>query len=107
MFLHALLEHGLICLVQQDPVAHGVTPRRVVVVREDVLLTVMPLLVVVVGVVIVVDVMVGDGGTVVGVVLHCVGGRLVPGGEAEHSTHLAVRFDHGPFSVKEPAKNRA
>ena len=77
MFLHALLQHGLVSLVQQDP---WVTPARVVIVRKDVLLAVVPLLVVVVrGVVVVMDVMVGDGAPVVSVVLHGVGGSLVPG----------------------------
>ena len=79
MLLHALLQHGLVSLVQQNP---GVTPCRVVIVRKDVLLAVVPLLVVVVRVVVVMDVVVGDGATVVSVVLHGVRGSLVPGGEA-------------------------
>ena len=77
MFLHALLQHGLVSLVQQDP---WVTPARVVIVCKDVLLAVVPLLVVVVrGIVVVMDVVVGDGAPVVSIVLHGVGGSLVPG----------------------------
>jgi len=111
VFLHALLQHGLVGLVEQDP-APPVAPRCVVVVKEDIFFAVMSpdqlLLVVVSRVVVVVKVVVGKGATVVGIVLHGVGWSLVPRREAEYGSHLgSVRFCDGLFSLKDAAKNRA
>ena len=48
----------------------------------------------------------GKRGGVVAVVLHGVGGSLVPRRKAEHGPHLGLRSDGGFFARKKAAENR-